>query len=460
MHSEQGRQWNIFVLGLDDFHREQLDRVAGAEEYAFHALSTPDELMLTGVTSRRNSDIPLPMPGQAGTPSYPFEAIASRVFEQLDDFDGNVDGVVGYWDFPTSTMVPVIAERYGLPGPTLDAVLRCEHKYWSRLIQREVAPEMVPAFHAFDPFRDHVRAQIPLAYPFWVKPVKAFSSYLGFRIENDDDLARAVERFRNDIHVIGEPFGRLMEQVDAPAEVQRWGGMSCVAEELVDGRQCTVEGYVSGGEVTAYGVISSSREANGSSFHHFLYPANESPASQARLIDASARIVRAMGLDQSAFNIEFFCDDERDQVWLLEVNPRISQSHTELFALVDGRPNCQAPVKLAVGEDPAMPRGEGPYAVAAKFMYRAFEDAIVRRAPGPCEVERVESLFPGTRVSIEVEQGMQLSTKPGQDSYSFELAVIYTGGHNEAELMRRYEEARELLAFDLEPVGDAVATAR
>ncbi|PBO28010.1 hypothetical protein CLM84_22600, partial [Streptomyces albidoflavus] len=33
---------------------------------------------------------------------------------------------------------------------SLESIVRCEHKYWSRLVQREVAPEAVPGFGLVD----------------------------------------------------------------------------------------------------------------------------------------------------------------------------------------------------------------------------------------------------------------------------------------------------------------------
>ncbi len=43
-------------------------------------------------------------------------------------------------------------EEFDLPGPSLEVILKCSHNYWSRFIQREVAPENTPAFCAVDPF--------------------------------------------------------------------------------------------------------------------------------------------------------------------------------------------------------------------------------------------------------------------------------------------------------------------
>ena len=56
----------------------------------------------------------------------------------LDAFDGRIDAIVGYWDFPVSTLIPILSERYGTRSTSLESVVKCEHKYWSRLEQQKV----------------------------------------------------------------------------------------------------------------------------------------------------------------------------------------------------------------------------------------------------------------------------------------------------------------------------------
>ncbi len=449
--AEQARK-NVFILALDDFHLDQYMRISDAERFAFHPLLSPEELMRSTAGPTEETETPQPAPTDDEAPPYPFDAVLKRAITELEQFPGSVDGISGYWDFPISNMVPIIAERFGLHAPSLQSIVTCEHKYWSRLAQREVIPSVVPEASLFDPFRDDARSQIPMDYPFWVKPVKSFSSYLGFRIRNDREFAEAMERMRNEIHIIGKPFGALLRRVDAPEEVAAAGGLAGVAEQIIGGAQCTAEGFVVDGEVTVYGILSSLRGPNRSSFHRYQYPTLLPRRVQQRMISASRAVIRHIGLDWSAFNIEYFYDRQKDQIWLVEINTRISQSHPELFYLVDGAPNTQVPVHLAVGEHPDMPYRKGRYPVAAKFMPRSYEDAIVTRVPTEEDIARVETEFPGTRIWVEVEEGVQLSTLPRQDSYSYELAAIYLGAPHPSQLPARYARVLELLNFQLQPL--------
>jgi len=44
----------------------------------------------------------------------------------------------GYMDFPVSTMLPLICKEFGTRSPSLESLLKCEHKYWSRVEQKKV----------------------------------------------------------------------------------------------------------------------------------------------------------------------------------------------------------------------------------------------------------------------------------------------------------------------------------
>ena len=55
---------------------------------------------------------------------------------QLNSFDGSIDAIVGYMDFPVSTMLPILCRKFNVRSPSLESLLKCEHKFWSRSVQR------------------------------------------------------------------------------------------------------------------------------------------------------------------------------------------------------------------------------------------------------------------------------------------------------------------------------------
>lgn len=421
---------NIFVLGMDDFNLRQLERLRNADNYNFHTLLTFDEVKAHG--------------------TYPFRSVLEHARDKLDRFDGPIHAIVGYWDFPVTSIVPILCRERGLPGPPLTAVARCEHKYWSRVEQRKVVPEMVPGFTAIDPFDDNAASRLTIDYPFWLKPVKGTDSVLGFKIHDKHELKEALGHVREGIGHIAEAFDDFLSHVDVPAKVAGKSGRYCIAEELMHGVQCTVSGYVYRGRAHTYGVIDSINYPNGISFQRYQYPSRLPPGVKDRLTAASRKVMERLGYDQAAFNIEYFYDRKQDRISLLEINPRISQSHGHLYEQVDGYPNHQVAVELALGDEPCFPHDEGPFGCAAEFHLRVFEDGVVKKVPSKAAIERIQKDNPGTFIDVTVDKGTRLSEMLEQDSYSYDVAHIHTAARNQKELLARYDGIVEALPLTID----------
>lgn len=433
---------NIFVLGLDDYNERQFGTIRDADRYAFHNLLDRYEI--------------------THAQDFPMDTLMRKAKERLDSFQGSIDGIVGYWDFPTSVLKVMLRDYCGLPTPSLESVLRCEHKYWSRQIQKRVLPDVVPEFRAVDPFDDDSIKAIDLDYPYWLKPVKSHSSHLGFKIHSRAELDRAIELTRKGIHRFGEPLNYAMERANLPPEIAEIDGYHCIAEAMISaGRQCTLEGYVYKGEVVVYGTVDSIRDRkHRSTFARYEYPSRLPAPVRQRMVEATKKVLLETGLDNAPFNIEFYYNQPKDRLSLLEINARISKSHIPLFKLVDGASHQQVMVQLAVGDPPDFPDNAGPCNAAAKFMYRRYRDAMVTRVPALEEIEELESLAPGTDIQIEVEEGGLLSEMAYEDSYSYEVAVIFIGGQSHESLLRRHRRLLERLPlyFDEGPAGTGPAS--
>jgi hypothetical protein len=107
-------------------------------------------------------------------------------------------------------------------------------------------------------------------------------------------------------------------------------------------------------------------------------------------------------------------------------------------------------VDLALGRRPRLRRGEGQYAVAAKWFLRTFADGVVTRRPTDEEVAAVEAEIPGTIVDLVAHEGDRLSQMWGQDSYSYKLANLYIGAADEGELVAKYERSIAALPFTID----------
>ncbi|MEU8633987.1 ATP-grasp domain-containing protein [Amycolatopsis sp. NPDC048633] len=417
---------NIFVVGLDEENQRVLDRLPWAGTYRFHGVLSPEDL-------------------QHG--EIDFDALLKTAQHQLDAFDGDVAAIVTYWDFPAATLVPILCARYGLPSLSLEAVLKCEHKYWSRLEQREVIDEL-PNFGIVDLDDERPKPPEGVGFPMWLKPVKAFSSELAFKARDDAEFAAAVSEIRAGVGRVGEAFGAVLDQVQLPPEIARVGGAACLAEEALHGVQAAVEGYVYHGEVVVYGALDSVDYPDSSSFLRHQYPSQLGEEPLRRMREVAERVMKRIGYDNGTFSIEFFCDPESGQVALLEINPRHSQSHAELFEFVDGVPNHEIMVRLGLGQDPGRRPRDGKYQIAGKWYLRRFEDAVVTRVPTREEVAAIQDRIDGTQIAIVPEVGQRLSELPEQDSYSFELAQLFVAAHTEPEMARKYQECVAALPFE------------
>jgi biotin carboxylase len=416
---------NVVVLGLDEDNLQLLRRIPEADRYEFHGLLSVYDM-------------------QAG--EIPIEDLISEAERRIEALDGEVHAIVGFFDFPVSTIVPLLCKRFGVPSASLEAVLRCEHKYWSRLVQREVIKEY-PPFGVVD--LDDPKLPEGVGYPCWLKPVKSFSSQLAFEVTDDEEFDAAVGELREGIGRIGEPFEYVLAQADLPDEIAEVGGQVALAEQALSGARAAVEGYVHNGQVVVYGVLDSLIYPGVSSFLRHQYPSQLPEVMCERLADVSRRLMAGIGYDNATFSIEFFCDPDTGEINVLEINPRHSQAHAEMFEHVVGFPNHYYMVKVALGEDPG-PMGEGQYAISARWYLRRFADGVLARGPSEEDIAAVERAIDGVSVHLKTEDGARLSEQMSHDSYSYELAEIVVGANSVAELEEKYERCVAALPFEFE----------
>lgn len=234
MSSQPADEATVAVLGADELNLEILRGMQGHERQTFVPLLSPAEM-------------------QHGEVSIP--DLLDRAVTQLDERPQPVDAIVGFWDFPVSTLVPLLAARYGLRSASLESVVMCEHKYWSRLAQQQVIDDF-PPFGLVD---IHGGGHLPdgVGYPVWLKPVKSYSSELAFHVSDDEQLATAVAEIRDGIGRLGRPFEEVLDRIDLPPAIAEVGGQACLAEEALTGARAATEGYVHDCRVVVHGVLDS-----------------------------------------------------------------------------------------------------------------------------------------------------------------------------------------------------------
>ncbi len=425
---------NVFVIALEDKQTRAMQTLRERKDLEIHGL--------LDVSTAVESD------------NVSFNHLLSLANEQLTAYPGAVDAIIAQWDFPTSVIVPILCQQHHLPSPSITSVLKCEHKYWSRLEQQKVVPDVVPKFCGIDPFAEDPLSQVTLDYPFWLKPVKAFSSHLGFKIESSLHFEQAIKEIRAGIRQLGDAFNEALAYIDVPEEIIHLDGNACIAEEIISGVQGAPEGSVFNGEFNIHGIISQPKAENSIAlFDRLEYPSNLPEHVHHKMVETAKTFLAHIGYNNGCFNVEFMWDEAREKLWLIEVNTRISQSHSEIFVLVDGMSNHEIAVDIALGQRPSLLNRQGVAPIAAKcFIPFAHRDGVVKRIPSQAEIAALKARLPHTDVVIDVEPGQQLSHLMHQDSFCYRLGTLYVTGNTHEEIEQNYQYCLDVLNFDIEPI--------
>ncbi|MDJ0932305.1 ATP-grasp domain-containing protein [Breoghania sp.] len=186
--------------------------------------------------------------------------------------------------------------------------------------------------------------------------MKAHSSLLGFRVKDRDELASVLATIRASISRFADPFKVILSYADLPDEIAAADGTKCIAEEIISqGRQCTLEGYSFQGNIKVYGIVDSIHDRNRCSLERYEYPSSLPKRIRERMTRSACAVIEAVGLDDSPFNMEFFYREADDFISLLEINARISKSHSPLFDKVEGVPHNEVMIDIALGRRPDYP---------------------------------------------------------------------------------------------------------
>jgi hypothetical protein len=363
--------------------------------------------------------------------------------------------VVGIDDFPACMMAALLAETLGFPSPSFESLFLCQHKYYSRVRQREVIPEATPRFHVIDIARDPVASDLPLSFPVFIKPAKSYLSILARRIDTLRDLAQAVAEARQRLAPVAEMFDALVGVSPLDPRFRTVPASALLLEDLLSGHQVTLDGYAYQGEVVPLGVVDSFFFPGSLSFERFEYPSRLPAGVQERMADVAKRVIRHIGLDRTFFDIEFFYREEDDSIWLIEINGRMSSQFAPLYRMVDGIDMYAMQLEMALGRDPGGREVWGPARnrglVSASFVMRTFENGAVRRIPSGEDIQRLERRFPEAFVEILVREGEKLSDEL-QDDESYRYALVDLAAEDRKALLKRCDEAKNFLPFEFEPI--------
>ena len=355
-------------------------------------------------------------------------------------------GVTSHHEQFGALAAALLAERMGWPGTPVAAILACQHKFYARQILQRVAPEANLGFQLLDA---EYGGPIPqgLAYPLFVKPMKAVFSVLARRVESREELHHHTRFSATElwgIRRLVEPFERMSRARLGPAVSS---AHRMLLEEPVQADQFNLDGYVFQGTVHAVGVVDAIMFPGTQAFMRHQAPTRLPAEVQARALDVARRFLQAVGFDHGFFNMEFFYDDARDRLSVIEFNPRMASQYSDLYQRVIGADMHAMAVALAHGEDPAkVPRGEPTAGTATSFVYRIFSATEPFTLPSQEQVRAVKAAFPGALV-LTYPQSKRAIARDFKWLGSYRYGITHLGGADAADLRARCETASAMLGW-------------
>jgi hypothetical protein len=363
-------------------------------------------------------------------------------------------GVVSHDEQFGALAAALVAERAGLPGAAPRAIVMCQHKLAMRRLLDEVCPE---ANVGYEPLACGYGDPIPagLAYPRFVKPVKAAFSVLARAVPDRASLQAHTRFGRRELWVIRhlvEPFERVARRLVPEAGTAH----RMLLEEVVHAPQYNLDGFVHEGKSHVLGVVDALMYPGTQAFQRWEFPSRLPAAVIERAGAVAARFLAAAGYRQGFFNMEFFHDPASDRLAVIEFNPRLASQFGDFYRQVLGVDPHRMAIALAAGADPwSVPRVAPAARVAASLVWRAFDPDAVPAMPGARSQARLTAALPGAALHLYPHRGRALARDfkwMGNTRYG----VLNLGAPDAATLSRDAALAARLLGWPNAPYAGAV----
>ncbi len=358
-----------------------------------------------------------------------------------------LSGITSGVGYPGMSVASIMAQRLGLPGPRPECILTCEHKYYSRVAQRQLVPEATPEFGLIDPAEPQSTMAIN-KFPAFLKPVKSCMSMNAYVVNNAEELERYVKSA-----LLPDGFLKPFNDMLAPYPDFELDVSYLLVESLLEGHQVSLEGFVFDGTVHVMGIIDAIMFPGTYSFKRFQYPSSLSSEVQAQMEQIAETFISGIGYDNALFNIEMIYNPRRQEIHIIEVNPKIASQFPDLFERVDGTSSYTILLQTALGEEPTFTRRQGPFKVSGSCVLRTFEDQRVVSAPSADQLAAITKRFPDAKIQIMASPGKRLSEQI-QDVSSYRYGLVNIGANSVEELEEKFETCKSLLGFQFAPVVD------
>lgn len=350
-----------------------------------------------------------------------------------------LDAVVGV-DDSTTLVAAMASSALALAGNSIESVEAARNKFRMRTLLSE-AGLPCPRFELLDINQDPVDVASRMTYPCVLKPVFLSASRGVIRADGDAGFITAFRR---------------IEAILSESDVQRVGGGwagKILAESFIPGFEVALEGLLSAGALRVLALFDKPDPLDGPFFEETIYvtPSRLSAATQARIVESSARTAAALGLRDGPVHVELRVNDEG--IWVIEIAAR------SIGGLCSNVLRFGADISLedlilrhALGDDTSSSARERQ--PAGVMMLPIPRGGVLRAIEGK---ELAEQMAGIEGITLTVPIGQEVIPLPEGDRY---LGFMFARGATPEAVESALRTAHSRLRFVIEPVGAGVAVGR
>lgn len=272
----------------------------------------------------------------------------------------SIDGIVAYASDPAAPTAAYVAEKLGLPGNPYESVKLCTEKDLFRdfLLRHGFN---CPVAKGYKNYEDAERDISRFNFPIMVKPVDSSGSKGVVKVSDPKDLKAAVEEALS--YSRGKRF--IIEEFIVKKGYQVSGDGFSVDGKLV---------FTSFGN-ELYSGIGGTRDyvALGE-----FWPSLLTAEQKAKVDDELQRLITALGMKTSAYNIEVILD-ENDKPYVIELGPRNGGSYIpQLIKYATGVDLVEYTILGALGEDCSALKMAPTTAIVSNYMIMSHKDGVFK----------------------------------------------------------------------------------
>lgn len=381
---------------------------------------------------------------------YGVEAYLQSTIELIQEHPDLYQGIVGTHD-SSAVFASILAEKAGHICTPVHSVINTQNKYLCRRIQQEVVPEHTPRFCLA---LDYIKDQSLLQCPLFIKPVRANISFGTHQINSAEELQFYIGQESRDIAYYNQYYLDalcLFAEYQNPLNLETCNNFLC--EELVQGDQVTVDGFIYQGQVHLFGLTKACYFPGTISFSHHEFPYSFSQALDAKITSALHRLIPALGLNNTFFNVELRADPEKNTFKIIEVNCRIAFQFAKTIQAVMGFDPLHLLCTLSVGKLPELKKNQqNTFKYCFNFELHAFTDQRIIRTPTQSCYARIKMLYPEVHIRNLIHEHSNLSDYK-HNPQSFRYCILDIPGNSRQEIMRKKEHILSLLDYEFQTVG-------